>query len=74
MDDEPPIFHIIKDKNNLLEEIEDDPTVIKEKKGLIISHDELSEDEDSLKLTDYKTLKPDLEDLAATLIDIRKEI
>ena len=64
MDDEPPSFNIIMDKNTLLEEIEDDTTVVKEKKGLIISHDGLKEDENSLKLSDYKTLKPELEVLA----------
>ena len=44
MDEEPPSYLIIKDKNRLLEEIEDDTTVVKEKKGLIIKHDELGGD------------------------------
>ena len=74
MDEEPPIFPIIKDKNGLLSEIEDDDTVIREKKGLIITHDGLKEDEDELRLVDHKTLKPDLEVLATKLIEIRKQI
>ena len=45
MDEEPPLFLIVKDKNRLLEEIEDDATVVKEKKGLILKHDKLDEDE-----------------------------
>ena len=64
MDEEPTIFMIIKDKNILLEEIEDDSTVIKEKKGLIILHDKLDEEEDELRLTNYKSPKPELEVLA----------
>ena len=48
MDEEPPSFPIIKDKNRLLSEIEDDNSVVKEKKGLIITHDGLKEDEGEL--------------------------
>ena len=48
MDDEPSICHIIKDKNRLLEEIEDDPTVVREKKGLVLMHAELDEEESDL--------------------------
>ena len=64
MDDEPPILHIIKDKNRLLEEIEDDPTIIREKKGLVLMHAELDEEESDLRLTNYKSNKPELEVLA----------
>jgi len=74
MDEEPPLFHIVKDKNRLQEEIEDDSTVVKEKKGLIILHDKLAEPEDELRLTNYKTNKPDLELFANQLIQLRKTI
>ena len=72
MDEEPMIYPIIKDVNLLLEEIEDDPIVIKEKKGLIIKHEKLEEKESDLRLTNYKTNKPELEILARQLIEIRK--
>ena len=58
----------------MLEELEDDPTVVKEKKGLIIKHEELEEADSDLRLTDYKTNKPELEVLAKKLIEIRKRI
>ena len=64
MDDEPEVQFIIKDKNRLLEEIEDDLTVIREKKGLVLYHNELDEEEDDLRLTNYKSNKPELEVLA----------
>ena len=64
MDDEPPILHIIKDKNRLLEEIEDDPADVREKKGLVLYHNELDEEVGELQLTNYKSNKPELEVLA----------
>lgn len=74
MDEEPLIYPIIRDKNALLEEIEDDTTAVREKKGLIIKHEELEEADSDLRLTDYKTNKPELEVLAKKLIEIRKKI
>ena len=74
MDEEPLIYPIIRDKNALLEEIEDDATAVKEKKGLIIKHEELEVADSDLRLTDYKTNKPELEVLAKKLIEIRKRI
>ena len=41
MDEEPALYPIIRDKNQLLQDIEDDATVVKEKKALIIKHEEL---------------------------------
>ena len=64
MDDKPPILRIIKDKNRLLEEIEDDTAVVREKKGLVLYHNELDEEESELRLTNYKSNKPELEVLA----------
>ena len=46
--------------------------MVKEKKGLILFHDKLKEDDGDLRLTDFKTLRPELEVFASKLIEIRK--
>ena len=74
MDEEPPIFIMMKDQNRLLEEIEDDDTFIKPKKGLITLHEKLEEREEELRLTNYKVNKPELEVLAKQLIELREQI
>ena len=74
MDEEPPIFIMMKDQNRLLEEIEDDDTFIKPEKGLITLHEKLEESEEELRLTNYKVNKPELEVLAKQLIELREQI
>ena len=54
MDEEPPLYSIVKDLNRLREEIEDDETIVRPKKGLILMHDELEQKESDINLKDHQ--------------------
>ena len=72
MDDEPPLYPLMKDLNQMREEIEDEEEKPRIGKGLILTHDGYTKDEWKLKLEDHQFNSKQLEVFASRLITIRK--
>ena len=74
MDDEPPLYPIVRDLNRLKDEIKDDLTAPKTIKNLIMAQEELKKREWDVNLEDNQLNSVQLDGFAKRLIAHLKKI